>query len=135
VLCSALNLVCFLALSLWGMKSLGHAAIALANSGAACAQLALLLVLLRRRIGPLGLREVASGVLRAAAASAIMIFVATDLAALGDWKRGGNDPRNLAVYALCAGLGLAVYVAASYLFGSRELQQLAASLRRKVHPA
>jgi putative peptidoglycan lipid II flippase len=135
VLCSAVNLACFLALSLWGMKSLGHAAIALANSGAACAQLTLLLVLLRRRIGPLGLREVAAAAVRAAAASAVMVFVASDLAALGDWKRGGNDPRNLGVYALCAGLGLAVYVAASYLFGSRELQQLAASLRRKVRPA
>jgi putative peptidoglycan lipid II flippase len=130
VLCSAANLVCFVLLSLAAMKSLGHAAIALANTVASCAQLALLLVLLRRKVGPLGLREVAGAAARNALASGALVFVATDLASLGDWKRGGNDPWNLTVYALGAAFGLAVYAAASYLFGARELAQVRASLRR-----
>lgn len=132
VLCSAVNLVFFLGLSLSFMRSLGHVAIALANSGAAVIQLALLAVLLRRRIGPLGGREVAKSVLRNVLASAVMAYVASEIAALGDWTRGGNDPRNLAVYALAAGFGLAVYIAASYVLGSPELQQIAGQLRRRV---
>jgi putative peptidoglycan lipid II flippase len=135
VLCSATNLVCFLAISTFGMNTLGHAAIALGNTGAACVQLALLTVLLRRKIGALGGRELLGAAGRSLLASGVMAFVASDLAALGDWTRGGNDPRNLAVYALAAGLGLAVYVAASYLLGSRELQQIGALLRRKASAA
>jgi putative peptidoglycan lipid II flippase len=133
VLCSALNLVCFVGMSLLGMRALGHAAIALANSAASCAQLALLLVLLRRRLGPLGLPEVLRGAGRALLASLAMVFVASDLCALGDFSRGGNDPINLAVYALALGFGLLVYLAASYLLGSRELGQLTAlALRRRT---
>jgi putative peptidoglycan lipid II flippase len=135
VLCSAVNLVCFLGLSLAFMRSLGHAAIALANSGAACVQLLLLALLLRRKIGPLGVRDVALAALRCALAAALMALVASDVAALGEWGRGGNDARNLAAYAGATVLGVAVYAAASYLLGSKELQQIANLLDRKKRPA
>jgi putative peptidoglycan lipid II flippase len=131
VLCSALNLASFFGLCVALMGSLGHAAIALANSFASMLQLALLLVLLARRMGPLGLREVLGAAVRFALASAVMALVVSDLASLGDWKRGGNDPRNLGLYALTAAFGLAVYAGASYLLGSPELQQIASSLRRR----
>jgi putative peptidoglycan lipid II flippase len=132
VLCSALNLASFFGLSVVLMSSLHHSAIALANSAASMLQLGLLLLLLARRLGALGLRELLASVVRYAIASAIMAFVISDLAALGDWSRGGNDPRNLAVYALSATFGLAVYAGASYLLGSPELAQLGGALRRRT---
>ena len=132
VLCSAVNLVCFVSLSLLNLRSLGHASIALANSCASFVQLALLLVLLRRRIGPLGLRELGAGVGRAALASAAMAFVASDLCAVGDFAERGGTWFNLGVYALALGLGGAVYAAVSYLLGSRELALIAGQIRRRV---
>jgi hypothetical protein len=62
-----------------------------------------------------------------------MALVASDLAALGDWSRGGNDLRNLLVYAGAGCFGLAVYAAASYLLGSRELSQITSLLRPRAH--
>jgi putative peptidoglycan lipid II flippase len=132
VLCSALNLVCFLLLSITLMDSLGHSAIALANSGAAIAQLSCLLWLLRRKVGPLGLLQLAKSLLRCCAASAVMAFVASDVAALGDWRRGGNAPDNWLVFAAACALGVAVYAAASYLLRSRELEQIGSLLRSKA---
>jgi putative peptidoglycan lipid II flippase len=131
VLCSALNLGCFIGFSLWLMPSLDHAAIAAANSAASMAQLGLLCVLLRKRIGALGLREVAAHASRCGVASAVSAFVAADLAALGDWSRGGNDPRNLAVFAAACALGLAVYIAVSYLLRIRELDDILDILLRR----
>jgi putative peptidoglycan lipid II flippase len=131
VLCSAANLVSFFGLSILSMRALGHSALAAGNSIASMIQLALLLVLLARKLGPLGLREVFGGMLRCVVASAVMAFVVRDLAALGDWSRGGTDVRNLAVYALTGCFGLAVYAAASYLLRSPELQLIASSLRRR----
>jgi putative peptidoglycan lipid II flippase len=134
VLCSAVNLASFFGLCVALMGSLGHSAIALANSFASMAQLLLLLLLLARRLGALGLREVLAAGARFALASLVMALVVSDLASLGDWSRGGNDPRNLALYALTAAFGLAVYAAASYVLGSPELQQIASALRRRPAP-
>jgi putative peptidoglycan lipid II flippase len=132
VLCSLANLVTFLSVSLSFMREHGHAAIAGANSVASVVQLLLLTALLRRRAGPLGLRELASKVLRFALASLAMALVVRDVAALADFTRGGNDPRNLAVYALAVVLGALVYGAASYLLGVRELSYIAGILRRRT---
>jgi putative peptidoglycan lipid II flippase len=131
VLCSALNLACFVGVTLATMNALGHASIALANSAASVAQLVLLCVLLARRIGALGLGEVAGHALRCCVASAASAFVAADVAALGDWCRGGNDPRNLAVFAGACVLGLAVYLAMSYLLRIRELDDILEILVRR----
>lgn len=132
VLCGAANLVSFVAFSLLNMRSLGHCAIAAGNSFSSFVQLALLLFLLRRRIGPLGFRELFDGAWRFCAASLVMAFVASDLAALGTWSRGGNDPRNLLVYGLAVTFGVAVYAAASYLLGVPELRQIGAALSRRT---
>jgi putative peptidoglycan lipid II flippase len=132
VLCGAANLACFIAFTLLTMRSLGHCAIAAANSVASIVQLGLLLWLLRRRIGPLGFGDLLAGVWRFCTASLVMAAVAADLAALGDWSRGANDPRNLAVYALCITFGVAVYAATSYLLRAPELRQIAAALGHRT---
>ncbi len=132
VVCSAANLLCFVSLSLVNLASLGHASIALANSCASFLQLALLLVLLRRKVGALGLRELGAGAGRAVVASGAMAFVVTDLCAVGDFAERGGSWFNLGVYAVALALGAAVYAAASYLLGSRELALIAGQFRRRV---
>lgn len=135
VLCSAANLMCFAAGSLIYMPSYGHVAIAGASSAGAMAQLVLLVVLLRKRVGKLSLGEVAVTVLKAGAASAVMAWVIRDIATLGDWTRGGNDPTNAGALALSVAFGLAVYAAASYLLKADELQVIAGSLVRRANKA
>jgi len=132
VLCGAANLVSFVGFSMLNMRSLGHCAIAAGNSFSSVVQLALLLFLLRRRIGALGFRELFDGAWRFCAASLVMAFVASDLASLGTWSRGGNVVRNLLVYGLAVTFGVAVYAAASYLLGVPELRQIGAALSRRT---
>jgi putative peptidoglycan lipid II flippase len=72
----AVNVVgCLLLMRVWG-----HAGIALANSIAAYVNLALLLVLLRRRVGPIGGRRLLASVTRLALAAVIMGWVVYGLA-------------------------------------------------------
>jgi putative peptidoglycan lipid II flippase len=130
VVCSAINLVTFLATSVALIPTLQHSAIALANSVAAVVQLGVLVVRLRARIGALGLRELGIGALRSLACAAAMAIAAQLVVRAGAWHRGGNDPENLLVYAAAVVAGLATYVLASLLLRSPELKALGAALRR-----
>lgn len=133
VLCSALNLVTFVSVSLLTMKQLDHVAIALGSAVATFVQLAALLWLLRRRLRKsLGMGEVWNCALKSALSGALMGITVFDLARLGDWQAGGNDPVNLAVISACAIVGIVVYAAAAYLFRSQEFAELTASLRRRA---
>ena len=91
-----------------------------------------LLGLLRRRAGRLGLKEVARSGLRVLAASTAMGAVAWFGARFGQWELGGNNPRNLTVFALTATACVATYLAAAALLGSPELRDLQEAVRRRV---
>lgn len=130
VVCSAANLVCFVGTSLATMGSLQHTAIALANSAASVVQLLLLLWLLRRRAGALGVGGVAGNAVRNLGAALAMGATCAAIARAGHWERGGNDPRNLAVFAAALLGGGLVYLLASHALRSPELVQLRASLLR-----
>jgi putative peptidoglycan lipid II flippase len=132
VLASALNLVTFVALSFLLMRPMQHVGLAAATSAAAVAQLAALLGLLRRRVGRLGLREVARSGLRILVASAAMGIVAWLGARFGRWELGGNDPRNLVVFVATSAVSLGVYLAVATLLGSPELRDLRDAVRRRV---
>ena len=134
VLCSAVNLVSFLVVSVACIPALKHSAIALGNSAAAMIQLATLLFLLRRRTGSLGLRVLGGTALRALSCALAMALAAQVVISGGAWERGGNDPWNLAVYAFAVVTGLAVYLLASYLLRAPELDALVGALRRKQAP-
>jgi len=67
---AAMGVNIFLNLAL--MTVLGHAGLALASSLSIIFQFLLLLQLLRRRLGPLGLRRIALGTVKVTAASAVM---------------------------------------------------------------
>jgi putative peptidoglycan lipid II flippase len=131
VVCSAANLVSFVVTSLLAMGTLAHAAIALANSAASVVQLLLLLALLRRRAGRLGLRRLIAGTARNLGAALAMGTACMAVGRLGHWERGGNDPRNVLVYGAALMTGACVYLIASFLLRSPELLSLIAQLRSK----
>jgi putative peptidoglycan lipid II flippase len=109
-----------------------HAGLAAATTAAAIVQLVALLWLLRRRSGNLGMSEVTASVLRVLVASGVMGLVVWALAGLGEWELGGNDPRNLAIFAATVVAGLLSYVAVVAALGSPELRDLRAAIRRRA---
>lgn len=131
---SVVNLVVYTALCLALMGPMLHAGISLAISLAAGAQLVVLVALLRRRLGRLGLKRILGSALRAALASALCGAAAFSVSLLGAWERGGNDPRNVLVLAAAVVAGVAVFVAAAFLLRSREIGELADAIRRRRRP-
>lgn len=131
VVASAINLLCFVGVSLLAMGALDHAAIALANSAASVLQLGFLLWALRKRAGGLGLGSVLGNALRNVGAATAMGLTCAAVASAGHWERGGNDAQNLAVYAAAVLSGLLVYLLVSHALRAPELQQLRAALRRR----
>jgi putative peptidoglycan lipid II flippase len=132
VVASGLNLITFLTLSLILMGPMQHAGLAAATTAAAVTQLAALLFLLRRRTGHLGMNEIKASVARILVASAMMGAVVWAGAGLGRWELGGNDLRNLVVFAGTAVVGLLTYLLVAAALRSPELGDLRSSLRRRM---
>ncbi len=126
---SALNLVTFASVGLALMGPMQHAGLALAISAAATVQLAGLLLLLRRKIGPLGLRSVAGSALRALVAAGVMGGVLW-LGVGGRDFRGGGTAVNTALFLAAVVGGALVYLAVARAVGSPEIAELRSSLRR-----
>ena len=76
--------------------------------------------------------EVTASVLRVLVASGVMGLVVWALAGLGQWELGGNDPRNLAIFAATVVAGLLSYVVVVAALGSPELRDLRAAIRRRA---
>lgn len=129
---SATNLVAFVALALGLRGAMGHAGIAVAISAAGVVQLAVLLVLLRRKLGRLGLGAVAVSALRIGVAAAAMGATGIGVAHFGTWAAGGNDLRNVAVLAGALVLAGLAYVIVLAVLRAPELDDVLAALRRRV---
>jgi putative peptidoglycan lipid II flippase len=137
VIASAINLIVFGATSLLLVPYLSHAAIACATSVAGSVQLAFLLARLRphvkeRGLSGVGMRELAWAVGKHALASAALGVVALLIASQGAWDRGGNDLRNLAVYAVAVLASGGAFALASYALKTDELVQVMRALRGKT---
>jgi putative peptidoglycan lipid II flippase len=115
--------------------SLRHAGLALATSVSATVNLICLAAFLRRRLGPLGARELLASFVRSLIASLAMIPAVRATAGLTDWSAHGH----LLVHALVLGLavcaGVAVFCAMALLLGGSEVQVVVAQLRRRLRPA
>ncbi|MEM8608455.1 MAG: murein biosynthesis integral membrane protein MurJ [Myxococcota bacterium] len=131
VIASGLNLVTFVSLGLLLMGPMQHAGLAAATTAAAVVQLVALLWLLRRKSGPIGMSEVARSAGRIVVASAIMALVVSAMARLGQWSLGGNDPRNLGVFAGTVIAGAMVYLIAASVLRAPELDDLRSALGRR----
>lgn len=132
VIASATNLLIFAPTAWFLMWELDHVGVAIALSLAGIAQLSMLLVMLRHKVGRLGLRAVSGGALKSLAASLAMGGYLYGMTGLSDWSRGGNDPKNIAVLAAAVIAGALIYAGCSWLLGSRELGYILAGVRRRI---
>lgn len=132
VIASAVNLVTFVAVSLTTMGTMAHAGIAAAMSAGALAQLAALVLLLRRRVGAIGLREVGISAGRTLAASVATGAVAWSVSTIGVWEEGGNEPMNIAVLGAAVAAGGLVHLTLATSLGAPEVEELRHALRRRT---
>lgn len=131
VIASAANLVFFAAVSLLLMGPFEHVGIAMGLSAAGAAQLLVLLVLLRRRVGRLGLRAVVVGAARISVAAAAMGGALWGVARLGAWERGATW-LNAGVLLAAIAIGGLTFVAVAAVLRSPELKELLDAVRRRV---
>jgi len=114
------NIVACLALR----SALGNAGIALANSIAATANAALLLILFRRRVGALHLRELAASLARIIVASAIMGWVVDALRQTVWYGGAGGNLLDLGKLLAVVTVGALTYVAALAAMRAPEIREL-----------
>lgn len=131
VIASLVNLIAFAALGVALSAPLAHVGIAVAISAAGALQLLVLLVLLRRKMGRLGMREVLASALRIALACAAMATAAWGIARLGRWDDGA-DARDYAVLAGALAAGGAAYVAAAWILRAPELDAVLGRFARRL---
>ena len=131
VLVAACALVLKLLVSLWLMGPLKQMGLTLATSCAGVFNLAVLVLLLRRRLGRLGGRAIANSTWRMAAATLATSAAVYVLAYLPGWGEAGG----LAHWALrplaAVGGGAVVYLAAARVFRSPELGEALGQFRRR----
>jgi len=121
-----------LGLSVALMGPLAHAGLALANACASMANFAALFLLLRRRLGRLETGRIARSLLRTGAASTAMGAAGWWLLRGGLWSAGGHAVFKAGLLAGAMALCVAIYVGASRLLGSEELDTVLALVRRKA---
>lgn len=113
------------------MKPLAHGGLALASSLSALANMGLLLVLLRRKIGPFGGRALVRSGMKVLAASLPMALAVRWMVALIDWSLPGEKMLKGVVLLGAVGVGVVLFLAAASLLRSEETRELAAHLRRR----
>lgn len=118
----------------------GHVGIAIGITAAGAVQLAVLSVLVRKKLGrvlpsSLGSAELATAILRLVLASVVAGGAGYGVALLGHWERGGNDLSNLGLLILAVLASGLAYVLGCLVFGASELRQVMAALRRRTGSA
>jgi putative peptidoglycan lipid II flippase len=131
VVMSFANIAAFVATAVPLMRIFGHVGLCMALSIAATVQGVGLVIVLRVKVGRLGLAGMLRSWAKMLAASVPMGAAIHGLALLGRWERGGNDPRNLAVLAGAVAAGVLVYGVAAKALRMPELAELAAAARRR----
>ncbi len=131
VACSAVGVAANLAAAPLLAVHYDYVGLALSVSLAAWLQLLVEVVLLRRRLGSLGLGRVGLAAGRDLLAAAVMGGVAFGLARLGAWDHG-LSLRNVAVLGLTVASGVAVYGLTQLAMGSSEARLLVGAVSRRV---
>lgn len=120
----------------WLKAHLREGGLALSTSIAAFANMAVLAVLLRRRLGPLRGREIGICTAKICAASAAMGLATWGGFAFFQGRFGGEGlPDRLAVVLLPMAVGVAVFLTAAALLRVRVIRELGAAFFRKAAPA
>jgi len=131
VVASAINLVVFAGTAIALMGPFAHVGVAMALSAAGAAQLFMLLGLLRRKVGRLGLRAVAQSALKVSVASAAMAGASLGVARFGTWEAGAGLVNALILIGAVVAGGV-VFVAVAKALRAGELDEVLGALRRRV---
>ncbi|HEY6009190.1 MAG TPA: lipid II flippase MurJ, partial [Geobacteraceae bacterium] len=132
VLVAFVAFVLNLLFSLMLMGPLRHGGLALASTLSALCQLALLLSLLRRRIGPFGGRGIVVAGARAVLASLPMAMAVFWAIRLVDWSVAGHKLIKAGVMGGTVVCGAGIFVGVAHLLGCEEAREAVRLIRRKV---
>jgi putative peptidoglycan lipid II flippase len=128
---SAICFVVYLGSAVALFRPLGTLGLALAVTFSTALNFVLLAVLLRRRVGPLGYRQVLHSGAKATLAAVACGVVARAIVLLGDWDRAGGDPLNYGVLLLALVGAILVYTVICLVLRSPELGELVSAFRRR----
>jgi putative peptidoglycan lipid II flippase len=104
------------------MNPLRHGGLALATSLAAGLNFALLVILLRRKLGKIGASNIARSFFKNLGASLLMGAAVLAICSGGPWQKTGVTIEKIWLLLGAILAGIAVYVGACYFFGSQELR-------------
>jgi putative peptidoglycan lipid II flippase len=128
---AAVSLLVYAAAAL-GLYRYGTVGLALAVSCSSAANFILLVLLLRRRVGLLGLRSVVASALRSGVASVVCGAAAWGVVRYwGDWWAGGAAATNYAALICAVVAGVAAFLVMAKLLGIPELKELLDAFRRR----
>lgn len=118
--------------SLMLMGPLLHGGLALASTLSAFANMAMLIYLLRRKIGPFGGRRILVTALKSALASLPMALLVFWAMGLTDWTLAGHKVAKAATLLAAIGAGAGVYFVLAHLLRCEETRDAVGLFRRKV---
>jgi putative peptidoglycan lipid II flippase len=113
------------------MGAYKHIGLAMALTGASVFNALVLLVLLRKRIGQLGLVAVAWVGLRVMLATLVMAVVVYQLLLLGTWQQGLSW-MNITLLGASICCGILTYVACCYVCNIKEIHDVVALVKRRL---
>lgn len=132
VVVSAIDLCVFIALALALRGPMGHVGISVAVAGSSAAQMVLLLVGLRRRLGSIG----GQGMLRSTARTLAAALVASAVGWIAAWLLTPHRPAGAVARALPGLSGMVaftvVFIVAAGAMRSPELQEITGAMKRRL---
>jgi putative peptidoglycan lipid II flippase len=117
------------------MQFYRHVGLALALTVSSVFNCSILLYLLRRKLGPLGLKRVATTMLRIVPGTLLMSVFAFAVLRGGDWQHAGLFWQKIALLFLAVAGGGVIYYAGCLVMRVPEATQVAAFVRRKFSRA
>ncbi len=131
VIMTVVNIAIFISCAIPLMGPFGHVGLCMALTIAATAQALGLVLVLRKQLGPLGMRKTLVDWLRMILAVAPMGAAVWGTSLLGRWEAGGNSPRNIGALALSVVVGVAVYGIVSHALRSPQMRDLIDAVRKR----
>jgi len=114
------------------MTPLRHGGLALATSLAAGLNFALLVILLKRKLGKIGASNIIRSFLKSLGASFLMGAVAWGICSGTSWETSGVTAQKIWLLLGAILVGILVYGGACYLFGSEELHSAIEIIKKKM---
>ncbi len=134
VVIACFTVVINLLLSAWLMNGMEYRGLALATSVSAYFNILYLLYALWRKVGTIGLRSIVWSFVKACAGSAVMgLTVAASFSGIVLLHTHYSAPRLSLLLLLAILLGVAVYIAVSYVLKAGELYEAVAFIRKKLY--